>query len=274
MDRIEKALAKARKAGPRPQNGEGNKESDGEEAYAERDERSLNAGSADRNQIVALDFSHPAANLFRILRAQVLHALRSAQRTTLGICSARPGEGKSFVAVNLAASMALSQEFPVLLVDLDLKRPSLHDYLHTSLSPGVTDFVGGALPIQDCIRPTDIKGLEILTAGNPILNSSEALGSQDVISGFKGIRQQNPRMLVIYDLPPMLISDDVLAFNAELDAIVFVVEERRTKLGEIQRALELIPREKLIGTILNKSRDNNPFPYSPYYSPGADHPDL
>jgi len=271
MDRIEKALAKARGNTSGPANGDIEAPIDNGGRSDGRATAPLDAVSADRERLIALNFGHPAADLFRILRAQVFRALRSADKSTLGICSARPGEGKTFTAANLAASMALSPEQPVLLVDLDLKRPSAHGYFHTEPSPGVTDFLSGTMSIMDCIRPTDIKGLELLASGKPILNSSEALGSAEVIKRFNEIRRRNPRQLIIYDLPPMLVSDDVLAFSSEIDAIIFIIEEGRTKLGEMQRALDLIPRDKLIGTILNKSRGNNPFPYSPYYSPDGDH---
>lgn len=265
MKSIEKALAKARREKLRPSHDYGRVQNFTSIEIPDQSAEGDDASEVNADQIVALKFDDPVANLFRVLRAQILQKLGSKGQRSVGITSARQGEGKTFTAVNLAASIALSQKQPVLLVDLDLKRPNVHNFFQTDQSPGLTDCVSGAARFLDCIRPTGINGLEVLSAGAKIQNSSEALGSPELARGFRELREASPLLFFVFDLPPVLIGDDVLAISPELDAILLVIEEGRTKLGEIQRVLNLIPGDKFIGTVLNKSRGNNPFPYSSYY---------
>jgi capsular exopolysaccharide synthesis family protein len=204
--------------------------------------------------------------LFRILRTQVLKALRKIDGTTLGVCSANAGEGKTFVATNLAASIALSQEQPVLLLDLDLRRPGVHELFKLESTPGVTEFLAGQASLTECVRQTALDKLQIFPAGHPIRNSSEALGSTQLASIFDQLRKAIPGRILVCDMPPLLTSDDTLMFSSKLDATILVVAEGQTRPGEIQRSLELLDAGTVIGTVLNKSKINNAFPYSAYGS--------
>ena len=162
MKPIEKALAKARLEKSRPSHDYGQVQKFTSIEIPHQSAEGDDASEVSADQIVALKFDDPVANLFRVLRAQVLQKLGSMGQRSVGITSARQGEGKTFTAVNLAASIALSQKQPVLLVDLDLKRPNVHSFFHTDQCPGLTDCVSGAAGFLDCIRPTGINGLEVL----------------------------------------------------------------------------------------------------------------
>lgn len=267
MDRIEKALAKARRekaAAGRP--GDPPAERQAGAAATETPNFApvdTKGGMPPYNgSIVALNFDDATADLFRILRTQIVQALDKKKGSALGVCSARAGEGKTFVAANIAASIALSQEHSVLLIDLDLRRPTIHKLFRLDPNPGVTDFIGGNARLPDCIRRLAVAGLEIITAGTAIRNSSEALGSSELARAFAGLRAANPARIIVCDLPPLLASDDALMFGSQLDATLLVVEEGRTRPGEIQRSLNLLASSNLLGTVLNKSRYYNPFPYS------------
>src|SRR6185369_16275706 len=140
MERFEKALAKARRekrAGadtatladkPRAETSQTSVAPSAlEQAQVERDQLKDSRGETEapayNGPLVALNFADHTADLFRILRTQILNGLTKLGTTTLGLCSSRAGEGKTFVAANLAASIALSQEHAVLVIDLDLRRP-------------------------------------------------------------------------------------------------------------------------------------------------------
>lgn len=229
-------------------------------------EPDLAAGAASRSEaLVALNYENPVADIFRLLRTQVLSGLAKLQANTLGVCSSNQGEGKTFIAANLAASIALSREQPVLLMDFDLRRPSVHSLLGLDASPGVTDYLNGGATLADCVRKSSISGLDVWTAGASVRNSSEALGSSRLLGAFEYLRSSTPKRVLICDLPPLLAGDDALMLSARLDATILVVEENRTKPGEIQRALTLLDASKVIGTVLNRSHFKNPFPYSHYY---------
>ena len=211
--------------------------------------------------LVALDYSNPVADLFRILRTRTLTALIKIESSTLGICSAREGEGKTFVAANLAASIGLSEEHSVLLIDLNLRRPGIHEYFQLSRSPGITDFLGGNVRLSECVRTSAVPRLEVVTAGTPIRNSSEALGSSELAKAFTELIRALPSRITICDLPPLLASDDDLIFSSKLGGVLLVVEENRTRPGDIQRSLDLLTSTRVLGTVLNKSRYGNSFNY-------------
>ena len=218
----------------------------------------------DSSALLALKFKDPVADLFRLLRTQVVKGLANRKGTMLGICSARAGEGKTFIAANLAASIALSQENTVLLLDLDLRRPGVYKHFKLEPRPGITDILAGTAKLSDSLREVAVPGLQVLLAGAPIQNSSEALGSSDLAKAVNELRQASPSRIIVCDLPPLLSSDDALMFSSKVDAILFVVEEGRTRPGELQRSLELLGASNVLGTVLNKSRYNNPYPYSHY----------
>jgi capsular exopolysaccharide synthesis family protein len=217
-----------------------------------------------RNRIIA-GFAHdPHADIFRMLRVQALKYLQEGTGTTIGICSPNPGVGKSLVAANLAVSLALGVNHTVLLVDADLRRPSLQSYFGLDPAPGLTDYLLHDTPLPQCLVNPDIERLVLLPVGAPVQNSSEVLGSPKMLNLANELKARYPDRFVIYDLPPLLTGDDSLVFLPQLDGCMLVVEERKTREQELQRALELLSDARLIGTILNKSQSENAYQYNYY----------
>ena len=211
-----------------------------------------------RNNRIIAGFAHdPHADIFRMLRVQTLKYLQEAKGTTIGVCSANPGVGKSLVAANLAVSLSLGVEHTVLLVDADFRRPSLQSYFGLDHAPGLTDYLLLDTDLPECLVNPGIERLVLLPVGTPVQNSSEVLGSPKMLSLAKELKTRYPDRLVIYDLPPLLTGDDSLVFLPQLDGCMLVVEERKTRAQELQRALDLLQDAKLIGTILNKSQSEN-----------------
>jgi capsular exopolysaccharide synthesis family protein len=210
-----------------------------------------------KNRVVA-GFAHdPHADIFRMMRVQTLKYLQEAKGTTIGICSPNPGVGKSFVSVNLAVSLALSVEHTVLLVDADFRRPSIQSYFELASTAGLADYLLLDTDLPECLVNPGIERLVLLPVGTPVQNSSEVLGSPKMLSLTKQLKTRYPDRLVIYDLPPLLASDDALAFLPQLDGCMLVVEEGKTRTQDLERALDLLKDAKLIGTILNKSQNDN-----------------
>jgi capsular exopolysaccharide synthesis family protein len=216
-----------------------------------------------KNRVVA-GFAHdPYADIFRMLRVQALKHLQGVKGTTIGVCSPNPGVGKSFVAANLAVSLALGVEHTVLLVDADFRRPSLQSYFGLDHGPGLTDYLLRDTELPDCLVNPGIERLVLLPVGTPVQNSSEVLGSPKMLSLAHELKTRYPDRLVVYDLPPLLTGDDALVFLPQLDGCMLVVEERKTRTQELQRTLDLLKDGKLIGTVLNKSKGENHHHY--YY---------
>ena len=206
------------------------------------------------NRLVAQDNGSALADTFRLLRTQVLHRMTEKGTSTLAVCSANSGEGKSLVACNLAISLALNVDRSVLLVDLDLRRPSVGGYFAVEPPYGLGDYLKERRPLADCLLRPGIERLVLLPTLRPLQLSSEILSSPRMRSLAEELRTRYPDRIVIYDMPPLLATDDFLSFAPLIESALLVVEENKTPKPDIRRCLELIPPEKLVGTVLNKAR--------------------
>ena len=204
-------------------------------------------------RIVAGLPQHELADTFRILRTQVLQRLTLGGYSTLAITSANRGDGKSLTSANLAISLAMHVDRTVLLVDLDLRRPSLHKYFGVEPEVGLTDYLLNDAPLSSCLINPGIERLVILPVRTALEASSELLCASKMIALAQELKGRYPDRIVIYDLPPVLVSDDALAFLHHVDCCLFVVHDGQTPKGDIVRAIELLGDSEVIGTVLNKS---------------------
>ena len=195
---------------------------------------------------------HALADAFRMLRTQVLQRLKLGGYSTLAITSANRGDGKSLTAVNLAISLALHIDRTVLLVDLDLRRPRVHKYFGINPEAGLTDYLLDDTPLPACLINPGIERLVILPVRTPLQSSSELLSTPKMIGLARELKTRYPERIVIYDLPPVLVSDDALAFLQHVDCCLFVVQDGQTPKGDILRAIDLLKGSNVIGTVLNK----------------------
>ena len=157
--------------------------------------------------------------------------------------------------------MALDPNYTVLLVDLDLRRPKLATYFGLNTDKGLSDYLIGDASLSDCLINPGLERLVIMPGGKPLYSSSEALASQKMRSLASEFKSRYTDRVVIYDLPPLLASDDSLVFLPQLDATLLVVQDGKTKAGDIQRAMELLEGCNLLGTVLNKSSEGEQHPY-------------
>ena len=195
------------------------------------------------------------ADAYKILSTQVSQKLRGNEWNTLGVTSPNRGEGKTLTAINLAISLASEFNQTALLVDADLRRPSVSDYFGMLPGPGLSDYLMSNTPIEELLVHPGVTGFVFLPGGAPLLNSSEALGWRRMADLVKELKTRYPSRLVVFDLPPLLYTADVLAFAPCIDAALLVVEEGRTSRADVKRSTELLSATHLIGTVLNKSRE-------------------
>lgn len=205
-------------------------------------------------RVIAPSFHEELADTFRILRTQVIQKMAAAGASTLAITSPGAGEGKTLTAVNLAISLAAYADRFVLLVDLDLRRPGVHRVFEIAPDVGLTDYLSRDLPLADCLVSPTIERLVLLPAGAPLSSSSETLSSPRMARLAGELKNRYADRLVLYDLPPLLLTDDALVFLRLVDACLLVVEEGSTRRADIERAMELLRGVNVIGTVLNKAR--------------------
>jgi capsular exopolysaccharide synthesis family protein len=195
-------------------------------------------------------------NAYKVLRTHVLQRMRQNGWSMLGITSPTAGNGKTLTAINLAVSLAREVNQTVLLVDFDLRRPSIHKLFSIPDHPGVSQYIQDNTELSEILFNPGMDRLVVLPGKDPISNSSEMLSSPKIVKLVEELKTYYAGRLILFDLPPILSCDDVLAFAPYTDCIMLVVEDCKTKKNELIKATELIKKDKLIGTVLNKSKQD------------------
>lgn len=180
------------------------------------------------------------------------------------ISSALPGEGKTFLAINLAMSIAMERNRTVLLVDADVAKPDLCPVLGVEPGAGLMDLLQDPkLTLADVLVKTDVPTLTLLPAGWPTPHMSELLASEEMRRLTQELADRYPDRIVIFDSMPLLAKSGASVLGDLVGQIVLVVEAVRTSQRAVQEALKMLDRTDGVGLILNKSRERSDFRY-PY----------
>jgi len=194
---------------------------------------------------------------YKILRTQVFQRLRENGWNSLAVTSPGLNEGKTLTAINLAISLAMEVNYTVLLVDVDLRHPSVHSYFGIEAEYGLSDYLTADKPLSELlIHPEEIPGFVILPGGKPLANSAEMLNSPKMVRLVEELKARYSSRIILFDLPPLLGAADTLAFSPHVDAALLVIEEGKTKAEDVKRAMGLLQGTSVIGTVLNKSWTN------------------
>lgn len=268
MERIKQALHRAReeRAGAQPQSSSpgrtpspkrSNEQAPAEEKIAYSRTRILDVPHEHlrRNRVIAGP-DDPIAAYYGVLRTHVLQRMRANNWRSLAVSSPAQGAGKTLTSVNLAVSIARDVNHTVLLVDLDLRRPRLHTYFSQEALPGICDYLLDDTPLHDVMFNPGIERLVVVPGHESLTHSSETLSSPKMVNLVEDLKSRYPSRIIIFDMPPILACDDVLAFSPYFDAALLVVEEGETTREELKRSIALLEKTELLGTVLNKSRES------------------
>lgn len=192
---------------------------------------------------------------FGVLRSRVLSLMAAKGWRTLGITSARRGEGKTWTAVNLAVSAARRVGHTCLLVDTNLRRPAVHRHFGISGEHGLSSFLCDGVPLELVMLHPDVGNLTVVPAGVPLRDSSDFFGSQLMEGLVQEAAHRYDNRVVIFDLPAIDDGDGALAMLPHLDAVLLVVEVGATSRMALARAADALVDVPVIGTVLNKSRE-------------------
>ena len=188
-------------------------------------------------------------------------------RNSIMVTSSIPSEGKSLTALNLALSLAQELDHTVLLVDADLRRPSVHRYLNVEQGPGFADVLTGEAEIGETIIATGIGKLSIIRAGRAIDNPAELFSSQRTRAILSELKHRYPDRYIIYDTPPVLPFAESRSLAHLVDGVLFVIMERLATQANIRDALDSLRGALLLGTLYNAATvDSNDGRYSYYRS--------
>ena len=215
----------------------------------------------ERNHVLLRVHDVAISRAYKILRTRVLHRLQANNWHTLGITGTAAGEGKSLTAVNLALALAQDVNTWVTLVDLDLQRPQLGSYLGMTYEHGLTDYLSGQAELDQIVYDIGIKRLAVVPNATSVESSSELLRSPRMADFVNALEAQAPRRIVIFDMPPLMVTDDVLAFAPRVDSFLLVVSQGQTARRTLTNAKEVLAEVNLMGVVLNRSTERNDSPY-------------
>ena len=200
----------------------------------------------------------PAEGAYRMLRTRVMRAMRGRGWRRLGITAAGANEGKTLTALNLAISMAAQRTQPVVLVDLDLRRPKINQYfgIPGDQFVGLSDYLSGtAESIEDLLVSPGIEGLHCILGSRSVDRSSDMLASPRGKAFMTELAQKLTGALLVFDLPPLLATDDPLVVAPMIDGLLFVVADRISLRSEVASAAKLLQEFNVVGTVLNMSSE-------------------
>lgn len=189
-------------------------------------------------------------------------------RNLLMVTSAIAGEGKSLTAANLAISMAQEYDLTVLLIDADLRRPSIHHLLGFEQTIGLSDCLQDGIDIGDAIIKTNISKLSVISAGREVEKPLELFASKKMQELMAEIKHRYKDRYVIIDTPPLLPFAETRSLARIVDGIVFVIHEGITPQESVIEAREVLKGCPILGVVLNNSTTLNTetSQYSSYYT--------
>jgi non-specific protein-tyrosine kinase len=220
--------------------------------YAVSRRVSLDPAVLEENRCVAFFPDYPELEYFRVLRSRILKSASNRDGRVIMVTSAHPGEGKTLTAINLAFTLAREYRQTVLLADGDLRNQTVHHRLGLPADGGLVDYLLEERSLPELITWPGVEKLTLISGGRNIQGSSELLESPRMREMVEEMKARYPERYVLFDVPPVLAGADAMAFSSHADHIVFVVEAGRTPKTEITRALALLPREKIVGLVLNR----------------------
>ncbi|WP_267386207.1 AAA family ATPase [Sphingomonas sp. GC_Shp_3] len=198
------------------------------------------------------------AEEFRLVKRQLMVTARSLRAAdadksrTILVCSAKPNDGKTYCAVNLAISMAAEREVEVILVDADFAKPDVMARLGIAESMGLLDALADpAVDIEDCVVRTDIAQLSVLPAGTKSHNDTELLGSARTAKLIARLLAADPRRVLIFDSPPVLAASPAAVLAHHVGQTVMVVRADRTVESDLREAVALLDGCEEIQLLLN-----------------------
>lgn len=240
------------------------------------------------SKLVQIDLAHLAAmgyltpetpreqiaDEFRVIKRPLLDNVNrqgpgAVERANLlMVTSSLPGEGKTFVSINLAMSLAMELDTTVLLVDADVSRPSVLSRLGLPQSPGLLDLLANpSLEMSEVMLRTSIEKLSILPAGMPQGRATEMLASDSMDRLLDELASRYADRIIVFDAPPLLPSTESRVLATHMGQVVLVVEAEKTPQKSVTQALATIEACPVVLPLLNKISRSEVGSYYGYYGP-------
>jgi len=206
---------------------------------------------SDPKLVTYYDPDSVASEQFRKLRTQLLRLRIPHPPRTILVTSSTAGEGKTFVAANLAAGIAHDFQAYSLLVDCDLRSPSLGKWLGIHNGYGLSDYLVGKKEIPEVLIKTEVERLKVLLGGTLQDNPTELIGSARMEALIKELKERYNDRYIILDSTPVLATSEPEVLSKLVDGIIFVVRAGVTPRETIKQAISSLEKDKILGVVLN-----------------------
>jgi protein-tyrosine kinase len=223
----------------------------------------LNEARLESRRIISYDVADQRSKSFDMLRTQVLQSMDAKSWQVMAVTSPTAGCGKTLTAINLAISIARQPERSVLLADMDLRKPQVARRLGLKCDAGLLSVLEGQATLTEALLRAQVGRHEmlVLPAESAVTDSSERLASRAMRMLMQEIRADFRSRTVILDLPPMLLSDDVIAVLPQVDCVLLVTAVAQTTVAEVEECNRYLQSTNVVRVVVNKVPEWN----SKYY---------
>ena len=222
---------------------------------AQTDEFPWSSRLARRNLVHGFDSRNASSRSFNLIRSKLVALQRDRGWRMLGVVSATPNVGKSFVSANVAAAMSRDPRFQTYLIDLDLRRGTIKDIFGIETDDGIVNYLEQSEP-RSVLPGFMPQGQELIIIPNVAapVHSAELLASERASALFQAMRNSDERNYFICDLPPVFANDDAAIIMEALDGYIIVAQDGKTTQREVAATVESLGHDRLAGVVLNKYR--------------------
>ena len=204
------------------------------------------------------------AEQFRQLKNNILFPEKGTPPKSIMVTSFSPSDGKSFVAANLAISIAQNIDEYVLLLDCDLRSPSIHSMFGIGDGPGLCEYLSQGIELPSLLVKTFLDKLTIFPAGGIPSNPAELLSSDRMKRLIKEIRSRYSDRYIIFDTPPPHLTAETNAISRQVDGIVIVIQHGKTRKKDVLNLIDIYGKEKILGVVCNFARKGIGYGYGKY----------
>ena len=212
----------------------------------------FSGNNIDRNLVALINPNSFEAEQFKLLRTNLLFPVSGKPPRTIMITSAVPGEGKSFVAANLAVSIAQGINEHVLLMDCDMRMPSIHRSFGFGNVYGLSDYLANGASLSSSLLKTKVEKLTILPGGKRQHNPAELLASEKMSQLLTDVKTRYPDRYIVIDSPPPQLTAETGAIARQVDGIIIVVKFGITRRELVEDTLKKLDKKKILGVIINR----------------------
>lgn len=219
----------------------------------------------DRNLICNIDPRSVVVEQYRNLRNQILSEIKAKKYKILAVTSSVRGEGKTTISANLAISFTTNRDVTVVVIDADMRSPSIHRFFGVSQEEGLSELLEGNAEFGHSLKETFTENIKILSAGEKPSNPSELLSSPRMLKLIEDLRRDENINYVIIDTPPVIPATDPRVVAEIADTTIFVTKANYTGKELIAHSLSLLGKSEILGVVLNNMIGLSSY-YPSYYA--------